>query len=96
MKKLLYMLTTTVRSSIFSVTWKDREEAIHKVTQETREMSEKWVTAVAILTYKLMEEASETVHYKSDWKSTFCVLLWNSVHFLHVENIKPSSNSICK
>jgi len=96
MKKLLYMLTTTVKSSIFSVTCKDREKAIHYVTQETRETSEKWVTAVAILTYKLMEEPSETVHYKSDWKTTFCAHLRNSVHFLLVEDISPSSKSICK
>lgn len=96
MKKLLYMLTTTVKSSIFSVTCKDREKAIHYVTQETRETSEKWVTAVAILTYKLMEEPSETVHYKSVWKTTFCAHLQNSVHFLLVEDISPSSKSICK
>lgn len=61
MKKLLYMLTTTVKSSIFSVTCKDREKAIHYVTQETRETSEKWVTAVAILTYKLMNPVKQYI-----------------------------------
>lgn len=37
MKKLLYMLTTTVRRSIFSVTWKDREKAIHDIIQESKD-----------------------------------------------------------
>ena len=50
MKKLLYMLTTTVRSSIFSVTWKDREKAIHDTIQESRDKREKRVIALAILT----------------------------------------------
>lgn len=50
MKKLLYMLTTTVRSSIFSVTWKDRQKPIHDSIQESKDKRENTVLALAILT----------------------------------------------